>query len=311
MFNSIWLGAAAIVGVLYYGVFHGFNQGLGVFLNSHALILVFGGTAAVALFSYRISHLMELFDFFVYGFLLKRKVSLCDTAVDLLKGLHWYRNSASNEISYQAKHPFVFDALRVYSDPKIDTEDSAIVLESIQAGFHKRYLEQAKMILNLSKFPPALGLLGASTGMIQMMMNLKTNGTDGIGASMAIALTATFWGIGFANFILLPLSDFAFQAAEDDVFLREMVSEGVILAKEGKDLKIVAEAIANRLPIQDRFKALRAFSKIIETESAVITDIHDAVVPSAEVVALQASPGDSAADHVELIQDSDEEKRSA
>lgn len=290
MFNSIWLGAAAIAGVLYYCVFHGFDQGLSVFLNAHALILVFGGTIAVALFSYRVSHLMEGYRFFVFGFILKRKVNLTDTAIDLLRGLHWYQNTTADQISYQAKHPFVFDALRIFSDRRINAEDAAIVLESIQAGFHKRYLEQAKMILNLSKFPPALGLLGASTGMIQMMMNLGKGGTEGIGAAMAVALTATFWGIGFANFILLPLADFAHQAAEDDVFLREMISEGVVLAKEGKSLTVVAEAIANRLPIHERFKALRVFSSLVESSHS--ESQTQSISSSAEVVDLNSAHSD-------------------
>lgn len=102
------------------------------------------------------------------------------------------------------------------------------------------------------KFPPGLGLLGASSGMIEMMVGLNSSGMDGIGNAMAVALVATFWGIAIANFVFLPLADYAARVASEDFFTRSLVVHGISLIKQGMAPKIIAETLISQLAIRDQ-----------------------------------------------------------
>lgn len=268
-FSSVWLGLIVLVGVLYFGVFAGFSA-LDIFFNEHAIILVFGGTLGITLITYPFSMLMEIYEFLLYGFLLKRSHNTSKIAFDLLSSIYRVQKGASLA-DLKGTHNFVKDAIRVMADGKYGVDDTVSVLESTKMAFSKKYTEHAKVMQNISKFPPALGLLGASTGMIQMMMNLGTGGAASIGASMAVALTATFWGIALANFVFLPLADYAFRLAEEDIFVRNVIIDAAVLVKEGASFEVLTEAVSNRLPIYERFKVLNDVKMFVKADKGKAT----------------------------------------
>ena len=100
--------------------------------------------------------------------------------------------------------------------------------------------------------------------MIKMMMNLGTGGAASIGAAMAIALTATFWGIAMANFIFLPLADYAFKLADEDLYLRSIIIDGVFQIKTGVPFPVIVETLCGKLPISERFQVLNQLKKTID-----------------------------------------------
>jgi chemotaxis protein MotA len=60
----------------------------------------------------------------------------------------------------------------------------------------------------LGKYPPALGMVGTVMGMIQLFSGLGANsGQNQIGLQLALAMTATFYGLLLSNFLLLPFAD--------------------------------------------------------------------------------------------------------
>ena len=62
-------------------------------------------------------------------------------------------------------------------------------------------------------------------GVVQVLMTLTDPKT--IGASMAIAMTATFYGIFSANFLFLPIAAKLTVFSQEEVFLEELIIEGV------------------------------------------------------------------------------------
>ena len=258
-----WLGTVALGLVLYFGVFSGFND-ISVFFNAHAIILVFGGTLAVALLSYSLEMMMDIVDFLVYGFYLKKSNNSSNFAVDLLSVIYQSRQNYKTD-HFTTKNGFIREGQKLLKDPYMSADDAYDVLNSIKESFYKKYSEEAKVLLNISKFPPALGLLGASTGMIDMMMNLGTGGTEKIGAAMAVALTATFWGIGAANFVFLPLADYTAKLADDDKYMREIATEAIVMAKEGRDFKVIVEVVSAKLPLVYRAEVITLLNKNLAT----------------------------------------------
>ncbi len=100
----------------------------------------------------------------------------------------------------------------------------------------------------LSKFPPAFGLMGTTLGMIALLQGLGEDGAaDKIGPSMAIALITTLYGLAVSNFILIPIAENLAKQAQEDLTMRLMIVEGIMLIQEGEPTKYIEESIKSYL----------------------------------------------------------------
>ena len=61
----------------------------------------------------------------------------------------------------------------------------------------------AQLYESMGGYSPTIGIIGAVLGLIQAMSYLDQ--PDKLGAGIAVAFVATVYGVGFANFIYLPL----------------------------------------------------------------------------------------------------------
>ncbi|MCM2354360.1 MAG: MotA/TolQ/ExbB proton channel family protein [Pseudobdellovibrio sp.] len=259
MNSSVFIGVIACATVVYFGIVHGLSAP-SMLLNSHAIILVMGGTVAITLFSYSMEKISEVWNFVKNGFFFKKTKKETAMIEDLLVTVKnwyngsWYQNSSN--------HPFVNDSFRILNEGDISASDVTHILNARREAVARKYFEDAKVLNNIAKYPPHLGLLGASSGMIQMMMGLGKGGIETIGSAMAVALTATLWGIFLNNFIFLPLSDSATKAAEDEMYIRNMIVEAVILIKKGHPEKVVTETVVSRLSAPQRIALKSKFKQL-------------------------------------------------
>lgn len=249
---SAWIGFAIAFAVLYMGVLHGATNPY-LFLDPHALILVCGGTIAAGLIAFPLKRFAEIRDLILLGVLFKRKQPGIDVAKQLVEASQLYRERGFEGLKLlgEPHHPFLAEALYFVGKDYIDAFELRNVLEKRSTYFKKRYQQDYKTLNALGKFPPAFGLLGATTGMIAMMTQLSGK-PDQIGPAMATALVATFWGIAVANFLVLPLADYANRVVQEDQGLRNLIIEGVLAIKEGQPTIIVFERLAASLPPQSR-----------------------------------------------------------
>lgn len=248
--------------VTYFGIMHGMS--MSTLFNSHALILVIGGTISIAIFSYPIDRLKDVLNFVNKGFLFKKKNSDFKMIEDLLLAIKTWYGTDGIKIDMNKTHPFVRDSFGVLQEPDLDVNDVSHILKSRKDAVKKKYFEDAKILNNIAKYPPHLGLLGASSGMIGMMSALGKGGIETIGASMAVALTATLWGIFLNNFIFLPLSDNATKAAEDEMYFRDIVCESMLMLKSNMQEKVVTETVVSRLISVERIAVKNKISKLKE-----------------------------------------------
>ncbi|WP_094752422.1 flagellar motor protein [Psychromonas sp. CD1] len=63
----------------------------------------------------------------------------------------------------------------------------------------------ARIYDSMGGYSPTIGIIGAVMGLIQAMGYL--NEPDKLGAGIAVAFIATIYGVGFANFIYLPIAN--------------------------------------------------------------------------------------------------------
>ena len=241
-----------------------------IFLDTHALILVLGGTLAAGLFAFPISKFFELFDFLLTAVRSqdKKRYKLAKELVDLLGATS--QIAGMNATSRECSHPLLQEGYELVVKRAVPESDYKRIMLQKNQRFRDKYLSDARALTALAKFPPAFGLLGATTGMISMLTGLSSNSQASIGPSMAIALVATFWGIALANFLILPLADRATKLSSDESQLRTMIITALVLLYQGSSRATVIEHVASYLsPRERKRKDWKALETRVLSEAAV------------------------------------------
>jgi chemotaxis protein MotA len=257
--KSTWTGILICGLVIYFGVVHSAGNPA-ILLNSHALILVLGGTIGIAYLTYSAKRLNQVYNYIVFGFLFKTKKNESSVIHDIFAMIDAYYELVPRFSPTGDLFPFLKDAMNLLENPEYDATTLQEILVDRRNSVKRLYLEDAKILNNIAKYPPHLGLLGAASGMIGMMSGLGKVGIESIGASMAVALTATLWGVGLNNFVFLPLADNSTKAAEDDLFLRDIIIETCIQMKKGYSHKKVITNCRNKLSMMDHYEVSRILS---------------------------------------------------
>ncbi len=81
-------------------------------------------------------------------------------------------------------------------------------------------------------YAPTIGIIGAVLGLIHVMENLSD--PTKLGSGIAVAFVATVYGVASANLILLPMAKKMVNNIKDEIFLREIIAEGVASIQAGK-----------------------------------------------------------------------------
>lgn len=109
----------------------------------------------------------------------------------------------------------------------------------------QRHRENAKVFEAAGGFAPTLGVLGAVMGLITVLSNLAEPET--LGHGIAVAFVATFYGVGFANVLMLPLAEKLKIRSQEERMVREMILEGIIAIQSGDNPRIVKEKLESFL----------------------------------------------------------------
>lgn len=230
MNKSFLFGIFVVSSVIYFGILSHAKSPL-VFLDPHAILIVIGGTLAAGFIAFQGQSLTRVLDFVIWGALFRRKRRYLKVAKDIAVVRSSYL-TGKNPPNADTFDPFLREGIEFLFDRKTTSVGLVDLLRTRSSYFSKLYRNDAKVLASLAKYPPAFGLLGAATGMIEMMQNLGGGGSAGIGQAMAVALVATFWGIAIANFFILPLADAATRASQDDATLRDLIIDGLKLIKD-------------------------------------------------------------------------------
>lgn len=148
-----------------------------------------------------------------------------------------------------------FSALLVSFDL---SEVLAALLEGDVAVWEKHKKREASVFEAAGGFSPTMGVLGTVLGLITTLS--KLNEPEKLGESIATAFIATFYGIGFANLIWLPIGNKLKGKMEKEKRQKEMIIEGVLAIQQGESPKFVGDKLAVYVPEKDR-GALESFNE--------------------------------------------------
>jgi chemotaxis protein MotA len=226
-----------------------------IFLNGHAFLIVVGGTFSAAVLSFPMGQIVKIFKVFVSKILGKQFItpqSAIAEIVALAEGVRRDEQYLSKTVE-SIKIPFLKEAVHMFVDGGLTEEEmDQILLKRADVHFH-RYEDEAGIFRTIARFPPAFGLLGAVLGMIALMQGLGApDSFKMIGPSMALAMVATLYGIGIANFFFVPIGENLTKLNKQDQMVRQLIVEGVSLLRKRKHPLVVEEYLKSYLLPSER-----------------------------------------------------------
>lgn len=203
-------------------------------LNFEALVLIFGGTLGSVMISFPwsvLKHVPNALKMMIFPPKRPQSAFLIQTFVHLAeKARRQGIESLSSEVQGMP-HPFMADCLQMVLDglDKETIEDRC--MRDILATRH-RHGQISGVFKSAGVYSPIFGLLGTLIGVVQVLRNI-TNPSM-MGASMAIAMTASFYGIFAANFFFLPIANKLTFYSDEEVISRELIAKGIISLHQGE-----------------------------------------------------------------------------
>lgn len=225
---SLILGATLSFAILLF-TFMQSKAGIATFINQEGILVVLGGTLTVLVTTSKFVEIKRLFRLFKH--LLFEKKSQKILKEKLLSIVHAIEKGRAPEAS---GNYFLDRAVGWYSAGLRGEELSNLLIDGARIEIERTY-QSANILVNIAKYPPALGMVGTVFGIIGIFSGLgSTEGQKMIGANLAVSMSSTLYGLVLANFVISPISELLTQAAQLEEVELSMIVDTIqmISAKE-------------------------------------------------------------------------------
>jgi chemotaxis protein MotA len=98
-------------------------------------------------------------------------------------------------------------------------------------------LSAAEVFDNLGGYLPTLGIVGAVLGLMQVLSNLAQ--PEELGRGIAVAFVATFYGVGAANLIAIPIAGRIRSFVQQRTRYHKAMLVGVMAMREGINPQLI------------------------------------------------------------------------
>lgn len=124
------------------------------------------------------------------------------------------------------------------------------ILELKLDTIERRHRSGQEVFEKWGELAPAFGMLGTLIGLIIMLA--KLDDPSAIGSGMATALITTFYGSLLANLILIPIASNLSVQTDEELFVGEMIIEGILEIQAGSNPRILEEKLMTYLSPEEK-----------------------------------------------------------
>lgn len=223
---------------------------IGMFLDYHAAIVIFGGSFAATLIRFPLASIFHGIPMGMKFAFTLRRMSQRDL-VDEIAGLAEIarKNGPMGLERIEIDDPFLAKGVRFVADG-YDADFIRDNLERDRDNFLTHLDEGQKIYRAIGDCAPAFGMVGTLIGMVQMFANMTD--PSKLGPYMAVALLATFYGAAVANLFCLPIADKLHVKLLDEEINRTLMIDGVLMMRDSKSPALVREMLLAYLPEKHR-----------------------------------------------------------
>ena len=211
------------------------TMGLGSNLN--ALMIVLGGTFSATLIAYPWKRVVWTAHVLKRAFTSLNEIDwTIDTVVDLART---YRKNGIRSLEQRAEE--IPDGLMKtgveliaynYTRDKVEQ-----ILQKEALIVYGQYETAHKILYNMARLAPALGLTGTIVNLIRVFGHI--NDSQSLIGYMGIALLSTFYGVVFANLCFVPLSNKIKEFMDQEQVRLELIQEGILDVFDGENPKAI------------------------------------------------------------------------
>ena len=240
-----------LLGLALIGISLVVGPGVGTFIDIPGLLICVGGTMTSTMVHFPLNRFVGLFAVVKKTFLYKlpspteeiaRMVKLARVARS--EGLLALENSLD-----EVKDPFVQKAIQLV----VDGTDANILNEMLTSEveqLRQRHMVGKSVLDHMGAMFPSFGMIATLIGLVGMMSNMKD--ASAIGAGMATALVATFYGSLLANLVCIPLAGKLELRSKQETLSRQLVIEGISAIQAGLNPRLVEEKLKTFLEPKQR-----------------------------------------------------------
>ncbi len=223
---------------------------LSLFYDIHAVIVIFGGTAAATIIRFPFSAFLHGLPMgFRFAFTM-RSIHPRELIDEITKVAETVRRSGPMALeNVQVDDAFLAQGIRFIADG-YDREFIRDTMERDRDNFLMRLEEGAKIFQAMGDAAPAWGMIGTLIGMVQMFANMED--PSKLGPFMAISLLATLYGALVGNLVALPIADKLKLKVEEEDISRTLIIDGILQIRDAKSPTVVREMLLAYLPDHHR-----------------------------------------------------------
>ncbi|EJW11167.1 Flagellar motor rotation protein MotA [Rhodovulum sp. PH10] len=223
---------------------------IGMFIDPHAFIVIFGGSFSATLIRFPLSSIFHGVPLGLkFAFTLRRTTQreLIDEISNLAEIARKQGPIGLEKVECQDS--FLGKGVRLVADG-YDLEFIRDNLERDRDNFLTHLDEGQKIYRAIGDCAPAFGMVGTLIGMVQMFANMTD--PSKLGPYMAVALLATFYGATVANLFCLPIADKLHGKLVDEEINRTLIIDGVLMIRDSKSPAVVREMLLAYVPEKNR-----------------------------------------------------------
>jgi chemotaxis protein MotA len=247
---DIATGLGLIAGVIVLVTLILMGGDLGMFLDVHAFIVIFGGAFAATLIRFPLSTIFHGIPIGMRYAFTVRRVPQRDLVDEIAALAEIVRKQGPMGLErVEISDPFLAKGVRYVADG-YDADFIRDNLERDRDNFLTHLDEGSKVYRAIGDCTPAFGMVGTLIGMVQMFANMTD--PSKLGPYMAVALLATFYGATVANLFCLPIADKLHVKLVDEEINRTLIIDGVLMMRDSKSPTLVREMLLAYLPEKHR-----------------------------------------------------------
>lgn len=217
-------------------------------LQPTAAMIVFGGTIGVVGFSFPFKTVTKAPKLFlkVFSNPAENREEIAEYILELSalvrkEGLLALEAEINNN---KFKDDFLTSALQMITDG-VDSETLNHILKTRIIMMEERHSEGIAVFEAAGGYAPTMGVIGTVMGLISVLSDLS-DPTE-LGAKIALAFIATFYGVGSANLLWLPAATKLKELTNTEAATKYMIIEGINMIQSGSNPAMIKENLKGYL----------------------------------------------------------------
>ena len=177
-----------------------------------------------------------------------------------------------NELE-EVEDPFIRKGIYLAVDG-LEPEVINDILTAEVIAMEERHEKGRAIVEKAAEYAPAWGMIGTLIGLVLMLGNLQDPST--LGPNMAVALLTTLYGTVLANLVFGPMASKLENKTEEEVFIKQIIIEGVIGVQSGQNPRILEEKLSAFLSDEEKAKRSEAEEEDLTESTPLEGNINEA-----------------------------------